>query len=102
MKQNVQMILRYEIKTPFLEQYQEVMKEITKMLPTFEANGFQLNQSNHNPNQVIEKINLPTVAHYYALKKLRKSNKHNVFGILDQMISGGLSEMECWALKTKM
>lgn len=96
------MIVQYEIKMSFLEQYQEAMEEIIKMLPSFEAEKFQVSCSSKAPNQFIETITLPTVAHYHALKKLRKSENHNVFGSLDQMILGGLNQMECWAFQTKL
>lgn len=99
MKHKVQMIVKYEVKQPFISQYQEVVTNIFRMLPAYEAIDCNVIQTDTEPNQIIETYMLPTEAHYHALKKLRKSKKHSVFGCLDQIIIGGLKQMECLAFK---
>lgn len=100
MKQNVQMIVQYQIKDHLINQHKEVMERITNMLPSFEAEHIQVRYI--GSNKIVESFILPTESHFIALKKLRKSSSHNVFGGLDAIISGGLRGMECLALKVKL
>lgn len=101
MKHNVQMIVQYEINQDFSQLYQETMHQIMSMLPKFDAIDIHFQKSDTAPYEIIETFQLPTVAHYHALKKLRTSKKHSVFGTLDEIIPGGLKQMQCWALKKK-
>ncbi|GLB59858.1 hypothetical protein [Cytobacillus sp. NCCP-133] len=102
MKQNVQMIVQYEVKGCSLSQYQAVMDKIIEMLPSYDAADIKVSQYAAGSYKIIESFNVPTESHYFALKKLRKSAKHNVFGSLDPIISGGLAKMDCWALKKQL
>ncbi|UII56644.1 hypothetical protein LS684_03935 [Cytobacillus spongiae] len=99
MKNDIQMIVQYHIKDAFVHQYQQAINDIIKKLPTFDAQEFQYSYSESDPSKIIETYMVPTESHYYALKKLRKNKSHSVFGSLDELIHGGLQQMECCALK---
>ncbi|PWW25430.1 hypothetical protein DFO73_11328 [Cytobacillus oceanisediminis] len=102
MKQNVQMIVQYEVKNTSFSQYQEVISKVIDMLPSYDAAEINISHYAADSYKIIESFIVPTESHYFALKKLRKSKKHNVFGSLDPFISGGLAKMDCWALKKEL
>jgi hypothetical protein len=95
----LQMYIQYEIKESSIEQYQHLMKNILENLKSYDALEIQWLPSSGSQTAYIEIITLPTEAHYHALKKLRKSRQHLLFGMLDDCISGGLNKMDCFALK---
>lgn len=90
------MVIHYEVKEKFYQQYKDTIQHILSNLPSFEAVEIKLNESQ---NKVIETFLLPTESHYYALKKLRKSKNHSLFGCLDPFIKGGLHKIDCYGLK---
>ncbi|MDQ0413956.1 MULTISPECIES: hypothetical protein [Mesobacillus] len=94
----IQMIIQYEIKQNLLGQYLEAIKRISAMLPEFEAKMFSCRLSGEK-NVFIESFFVPTEAHYHAIKKMRLSRGHSVFGILDQYIPGGLDRIGFLAIK---
>jgi hypothetical protein len=96
MKTQIQMVIHYEVNEKSYRQYKKVIHQILTNLPSFEANDIQINESE---NKVIETYLLPTESHYYALKKLRKSKSHSIFGCLDPFIKGGLQQMDCYGIK---
>ncbi|WP_442598924.1 hypothetical protein [Neobacillus sp. D3-1R] len=98
MKSEIQMVIEYEIVESTYQQYKEVIHQIHSKLHSFEADQIQLNESNH---KVIETFLLPTESHYYALKKLRKSKSHTLFGCLDPYIKGGLQQIGFYGIKKK-
>jgi hypothetical protein len=96
MNSEIKMVVHYEINEKMHRQYKEVINYILSQLSTFEAKQIQINESQ---NKVIETYLLPTESHYYALKKLRKSKSHSVFGSLDPFIKGGLEQINFYGLK---
>ncbi|WP_210367369.1 hypothetical protein [Bacillus sp. REN3] len=94
----IQMIVHYEIKQNLLEPYKEVLSKISAMLPVFEADMFSCSQS-EQLNHFVETFYLPTEAHYHALKKLRLSRSHPVFGSLEDFVPGGLEKIGFAAIK---
>jgi hypothetical protein len=96
MNNQIQMVIHYEVNENSYPQYKEAIHRIVSNLHTFEAHEFQLSESQ---NKVIETFVLPTESHYYALKKLRKSKSHSLFGCLDPFIKGGLQQIGCYGLK---
>lgn len=96
MNSEIKMVVHYEINEKMHRQYEEVINYILSQLSTFEAKQIQISESQ---NKVIETFLLPTESHYYALKKLRKSKSHSVFGSLDPFIKGGLEQINFYGLK---
>jgi hypothetical protein len=96
----IQMIIQYEVKHNLLEQYREALDRISAMLPEFEADMFSCSQSEQR-NLFIESFYVPTEAHYHALKKLRLSRSHSVFGRLEDFVPGGLDRIGFMAIKQK-
>jgi hypothetical protein len=96
MNSKIKMIVHYEINEKMHRQYQEAINYILSQLSTFEAKQIQISKSK---NKVIETFLLPTESHYYAIKKLRKSKSHSIFGSLDPVIKGGLEQMSFYGLK---
>jgi hypothetical protein len=99
MNHSLQMYIQYEIKEPSIEKYQQLMKDILRCLNYYEATDVQWMPFSGSTTSFLEIITLPTESHYHALKKLRTSRQHSVFGMLDECISGGLNKMDCFALK---
>ncbi|MGF2615086.1 hypothetical protein FZC84_00070 [Rossellomorea vietnamensis] len=99
MNHSLQMYIQYEIKESYIEQYQQIMKDIFSTLSLYEAGDIQLMSSPGSPSCFTEVITLPTESHYHALKRLRTSDEHPLFGMLDGCISGGLKQMVCFGLK---
>jgi hypothetical protein len=96
----IQMIIQYEVKQNLLGQYQQAIHRISEMLPDFEADMFSCSQSDER-NIFIESFFVPTEAHYHALKKMRLSRKHSVFGMLEDCVPGGLERIGFMAIKQK-
>lgn len=96
----IQMIIQYEVKQNLLEQYRETMDGISAMLQDFEADMFSCSQSEQR-NMFIESFYVPTESHYHALKKLRQSRTHSVFGRLEDFVPGGLERIGFMAIKQK-
>lgn len=101
MKNSLQMYIQYEIKESSVEQYQSLMKNILQTLPAYDAFDIQWENSPGKPNSFTEVFTLPTESHYHALRKMRLSRQHMLFGMLDDCISGGLKQINCFALKNK-
>lgn len=96
----IQMIIQYEVKQNLLGQYREAIDKISDMLPEFEADMFSYSQSEQR-NMIIESFYVPTEAHYHAMKKLRLSRSHSVFGRLEDFVPGGLERIGFMAIKQK-
>jgi hypothetical protein len=96
----IQMIIHYEVKQSLLDQYREAIEKISVMLPEFEADMFSCSQSEQR-NIFIESFFVPTEAHYHAMKKLRLSRSHSVFGRLEDFVPGGLERIGFMAIKQK-
>ncbi|ESU32387.1 hypothetical protein G3A_11765 [Bacillus sp. 17376] len=96
----IQMIVQYEVKQNLLSQYRETIDKISTMLPDFEADMFSWSQSEER-NIFVETFYVPTEAHYHALKKMRLSRNHSVFGILEDFVPGGLERIGFMAIKQK-
>ena len=96
----IQMIVQYEVKQNLLSQYQETIDKISNMLPDYEADMFSCSQSDER-NFFVESFYVPTEAHYHALKKMRLSRDHSVFGTLEDFVPGGLERMGFLAIKQK-
>ncbi|MGM0845504.1 MAG: hypothetical protein ACQEUT_11040 [Bacillota bacterium] len=99
MSRSLQMYIQYEIKESYIEHYKQLMEDILPTLSFFEAENIQWMPSPGSPASFTEVITLPTESHYHALKRLRTSGEHPLFGMLDACILGGLQRMECFALR---
>ncbi|WP_175987963.1 hypothetical protein [Bacillus sp. Marseille-Q1617] len=99
MKKSLQIYLEYEIKHSLHHQYRQIMENILHTLPEYDAMNICWEKSEADSNRYIETFDVPTEAHYFALKRLRTSRRHLLFGLLDDCICGGLKEMTCFGLK---
>lgn len=97
----LQIFIEYKVKEAKVEKYEEVMKEILGKLPQYSAEKIQWFSSTDQPFLYVEMFQVPNVAHYQALKKLRKSHVHPIFSQLDDFIEGGLERLNCWAFQTQ-
>lgn len=96
MNSQIQMVIQYEVNETSYQQYKEVLHHILSNLPSYEADHIQINESE---NKIVETFLLPTESHYYALKKLRKTKSHSIFGSLDPFIKGGLQQIGFYGIK---
>jgi hypothetical protein len=99
MKKPLHIYLEYEIKQSFHHQYLQIMGNIIQSLPQYDAMNIRWEKSEADSNRYIETFVVPTEAHFYALKRLRTSRCHLLFGLLDECICGGLEEMKYIGLK---
>jgi hypothetical protein len=97
----LQIILEYKVKETEIEKYEALMGQILEKLPDYSAKNIQWFVSTDQPFLYVEMFQVPNVAHYQALKKMRTSKEHLTFGQLDQYIDGGLEKLNCWAFQTK-
>ena len=102
MKNSLQIYLEYEIKQNLQPQYKQIMNTIINTLPQYDASNIQWEKSESSSNRYMETFAVPTESHYHALKRLRTSHRHLLFGLLDECICGGLKEIKCIGLKTKL
>lgn len=100
-KLNLQIFIEYKINETEVDQYESVMQEVIRKLPEYSAENIQWFVSTDQPNLYVEMFQVPNIAHYKALKKLRKSYEHPIFSQLDKYIEGGLDRLNCWAFQTK-
>ncbi|MFN7252858.1 MAG: hypothetical protein ACK4M9_19115 [Anaerobacillus sp.] len=98
---SLQIFIEYKVKETDIKGYEAVMKEIINKLPEFSAEKIEWFVATDQPFLYVEMFQVPTLAHYHALKKLRKSCEHPVFSQLDGFIEGGLEKLNCWAFQTQ-
>ena len=96
---SLQIFIEYKVKEADVKKYETVMKEVVKKLPEFSAEKIEWFVAADQPFLYVEMFQVPTLAHYQALKKLRRSIEHPVFGQLDNYIEGGLEKLNCWAFQ---
>lgn len=98
---SLQIFIEYKVKETEVEKYEELMKEILEKLPEYSAKKIQWFVATDQPYLYVEMFQVPNVAHYQALKKLRTSTEHPIFSQLDRYIEGGLKKLNCWAFQTQ-
>ncbi|MCA1066215.1 hypothetical protein QTG56_21280 [Rossellomorea sp. AcN35-11] len=102
MKNTLHIYLEYEIKHHLQPQYKQIMTNIVKTLPQYDAFNIQWERSETDPNRYIERFIVPTESHFHVLKRLRTSQHHLLFGLLDECICGGLKDINLVCLKTQL
>ncbi len=98
---SLQIFIEYKVKEDEVSKYEAFMKEVLKKLSDFSAEKIEWFVATDQPFLYVEMFQVPTLAHYQALKKMRKSTEHAIFGQLDQFIEGGLEKLNCWAFQTQ-
>ena len=95
----LQIFIEYKIIDEKVAEYEQVIEQILKELPEYQAEKIEWFVATDQPNLYVEMFQVPTVAHYQALKKLRKCKEHPLFGKIDEYIDGGLNKLNCWAFQ---
>lgn len=98
---SLQIFIEYKVKEATVEQYEVLMQEILKQLPEYSAEKIQWFVATDQPFVYVEMFQVPNLAHYQALKKIRKAKDHPLFSKLDMYIEGGLEKLNCWAFQTQ-
>ncbi|MFC4319879.1 hypothetical protein [Litchfieldia salsa] len=96
---NVSVHIEYKVKSTDTYRYEMIMENVLDLLTEFGAKKVQWFVSSRENNVYIEKFELPTESHYYALKRLRVSNERITFSELNQCLEGGIQNISFWALK---
>ncbi|MBO8178628.1 hypothetical protein [Aeribacillus pallidus] len=99
MKPFVQMFLQYEVHESFIPQYEQLMYDVAHHLENYEAANIRWEWTSDHLKQMTEWFIVPTESHYFALKKLRTSRHHAVFGLLDRYVHGGVRCIQCYGVK---
>lgn len=99
MSQSLQIFIEYKVKESRVNEYEAIMKAILDTLPEFGASDVQWFVADDQPHLYVEMFKVPTQAHYIALKKLRQSDEHHLFGRIAPLIEGGCEKIHCWAFK---
>lgn len=98
---SLQIFIEYKVKETKVKQYEKAIQEVLKKLPEYSAEKIEWFVATDQPHLYVEMFQVPNIAHYQALKKMRKSQDHPVFGQLDEFIEGGLEKLNCWAFQTQ-
>lgn len=101
MTKPLQIFMEYQVSAENIEAYERVMKSIIDALPEYGASSIQWYVAEDQPNLYVEMYEVPTSSHYYALKKLRQSSEHPLFGQITPYIEGGTTKIHCWAFQRK-
>ncbi len=99
MSNSFQVFIEYEVKKTFNHQYEQLMKNVISLLSEFGAERIEWYSSIHQTNKYIEVFQVPTEAHFYALKKIRTSKSHEIFTHFENFVEGGGASIQYWALK---
>ncbi|MBW3110526.1 MULTISPECIES: hypothetical protein [Bacillaceae] len=101
MKNTLHIYLEYEIKQHLKPRYKQIMTSIAETLPQYDACDISWEKAEDTSNRYIETFVVPTESHFHVLKRLRKSRRHLLFGLLDECICGGVKEINLICLKTE-
>ncbi|WP_100406398.1 hypothetical protein [Bacillus solitudinis] len=101
MTKPLQIFMEYKINKENLHEYEQAMVTVLDTLTEFEATNIQWFISEEQPFLFVEMFQLPTTSHYHALKKLRQSHEHPIFGSIIPYIQGGTDKIHCWAFQRK-
>jgi DNA-binding GntR family transcriptional regulator len=99
MNNGVSVHIEYHVKSTDVYRYESLMESVLDLLTEFGARRIQWFVSSRANNVYVERFELPTESHYYALKRLRISNEHGTFNELHQCLDGGIRNISFWALK---
>ncbi|WP_174732566.1 hypothetical protein [Mesobacillus harenae] len=95
----LKMVIEYDVKQCEINRYKNKLALIISTLTKYDADEIECLQSVEKTNRFVESFKIPTEAHYFAIKKLRLSKDHSVFGELDALLVGGLTELQFFAIK---
>jgi hypothetical protein len=99
MEKRFTFIIEYNVNENCNEKYEQTMNDITAYLYQYDVEQLQWFTDKVDSTRRIELFTVPSESHYYAIKKMRKAKNHHIFGLLDEIIDGGLNAIRCWALK---
>lgn len=99
MSNSFQVFIEYEIKKTFNHQYEQLMQNVISLLSEFGAEKIEWYSFDNQTNKYIEVFQVPTEAHFYALKKIRTSKHHAIFTHFENLVEGGGASIQYWALK---
>lgn len=101
MSQYLQIFMEYKIRPEKIAEYERLMEQVIKNLPEYGAYDIQWFIADDQPHLYVEMFKLPTQSHFMALKKIRQSETHHLFGKIAQMVEGGCEKIHCWAFHQK-
>ncbi|WP_017728958.1 MFS transporter [Halalkalibacterium ligniniphilum] len=101
MPQPLQIFMEYKIEEQKIDEYEREMERILATLQEFGASNIQWFVAADQPHLYVEMFEVPTASHYHAIKKLRQSEEHRVFGSITPMIKGGAKQIHCWAFEKR-
>ncbi|WP_088103143.1 MFS transporter [Halalkalibacter urbisdiaboli] len=101
MTKALQIFMEYKVIEQKINEYEQAMERVLTELPEFGATNIQWFVSEEQPFLYVEMYEVPTFAHYHALKKLRRSEEHHIFGEIAAYIDGGIEKIHCWAFQRK-
>ncbi|UCZ54100.1 hypothetical protein LGQ02_04785 [Bacillus shivajii] len=97
MKKPIKVFLEYKIKNEYKKEYEALIPKILKENQSYDAIDVDWFEAVDQNNLYVEMFEIPTMDHYYAVKKDREDKDHPIFGKLDECIDGGLKKLHCWA-----
>ncbi|WP_335872486.1 hypothetical protein [Bacillus sp. 2205SS5-2] len=97
MNNTYQMVIQYEIIAEEKNVYEHEIKYILTSLSDYGAVNVQWQVLGENI--YMESFNIPTEAYFHAIKKVRTTPCHLLFGKLDRCINGGVKKIQCYGLR---
>ncbi len=99
MPKPIRIFIEYNVHSSLIQQYEDHMRLVLKRLSSYGADSVFWYENKEY--RYIESFLLPTVSHFMALRKIRKTKGNTTFGLLDQFIEGGPENIQIHAIKVK-
>ncbi|MDQ0215977.1 hypothetical protein J2S13_002399 [Oikeobacillus pervagus] len=100
MNNSLQMMIQYKIKACAKREYELVVHSMMKELQKFGVENIKFQKDTLFNDEYWEFFKIPTVSHFHALKKIRMSKKHPIFGRLHELLDDEQGAIQCYAIRT--
>ncbi|MDN4527582.1 hypothetical protein [Fictibacillus fluitans] len=101
MSEKITVFIEYKVNTDQVGQYEKYMKKVLDALKKDGAYSPVWMKAIDQDLLYVECFDVSNPKFYISIKEKRRSREHTVYGALDQMITGGLSKLHCWAFEKK-
>ncbi|KMK74943.1 hypothetical protein [Alkalihalobacillus pseudalcaliphilus] len=101
MTKELEIFMEYKIKLEHVEEYEQVMSEITTSLERLGAKDVRWFEALDQPGLYVEMFKLPNQELYEKIKQLRQSHSNPTFKKIIPYVVGGENKVHCWAFLRK-
>ncbi|SDN32125.1 hypothetical protein SAMN04488137_4089 [Fictibacillus solisalsi] len=101
MNDKITVFIEYKVNSDRVGQYEKYMKKVLAALKKDGVSTPVWMKAIDQDFLYVECFDVSDPQAYISIKEKRLSTDHSVYGALEQMISGGLSKLHCWAFQKK-